>query len=126
MTAIAAKHTRFGILSCLTAAGVWLYFVVIFVLVFYVEGFTRLLSDAFLPDSRGISDFRGMGTAVVLFAVLFFFIPVIGHLLGLLLGVIGLFQTSRNRIFAIAGIILNLLPAVILVIFYLIGSMATA
>lgn len=118
------RHTKFGILSCLTAFCVWLYFAVMLVLVFYTDGFSKWLADAFVPESRGISDFRGMGTAVVLFALIFFFIPVAGHLFGLMLGIIGAFRTSRKRTFAFAGIFLNLLPVVVLAVFYLI-SVAT-
>ena len=106
------------------AFGVWVYFAVMLFLVFYVDGFTKILSDLFVPDSRGISDFRGMGTAVVVFAVIFFLIPVAGHIFGLLMGAIGMVLPGRKRFFPSAGIILNLLPVVILSIFYLIGTLA--
>ena len=125
MDAIAQKrHSKLGIASCLTAFGVWIYFAVMLYLVFYVDGFTKILSDIFIPESRGISDFRGMGTAVVVFAVIFFVIPVIGHLLGLVTGAIGIVLPKNKRLFPAAGIILNLLPVAILSIFYLIGSLA--
>lgn len=125
MDAVAQKrHSKLGIASCLMAFGVWVYFAVMLFLVFYVDGFTKILSDLFVPDSRGISDFRGMGTAVVVFAVIFFLIPVAGHIFGLLMGAIGMVLPGRKRFFPSAGIILNLLPVVILSIFYLIGTLA--
>ena len=125
MDAVAQKrHSKLGIASCLMAFGVWVYFAVMLFLVFYVDGFTKLLSDLFVPDSRGISDFRGMGTAVVVFAVIFFLIPVAGHIFGLLMGAIGIVLPGRKRFFPAAGIILNLLPVVILSAFYLIGTLS--
>jgi len=125
MDAIAQKrHSKLGIASCLIAFGVWLYFAVMLYLVFFVEGFTKVVSDLFIPDSRGISDFRGMGTAIVVFAVVFFLIPVAGHILGLLMGAVGIVLPKNKRLFPAAGIILNLLPVAILSIFYLIGSLA--
>ncbi|MEQ1923812.1 MAG: hypothetical protein ABL952_15005 [Pyrinomonadaceae bacterium] len=118
------RHSKLGIASCLMAFAVWIYFVVMLYLVFFTEGFTKVLSDLFVPDSRGISDFRGMGTAVVVLAVIFFLIPVAGHILGLLMGAIGMVLPGRKRFFPAAGITLNLLPVVILSIFYLIGTLA--
>ncbi len=65
-----------------------------------------------------------MGTAVVVFAV-FSFLPVAGHVIGLSLGVIGAL-TRKRKFFAIAGIVLNLLPVAVLTIFYIVGSLAFA
>lgn len=124
--AVQKRHSKLGIASCLTAFGVWAYFAVMLYLVFFTEGFTKWLNDLFVPPSRGISDFRGMGTAVVVFAVIFFVIPVIGHLLGLIAGVIGVVLPKNKRIIPAAGIILNLLPVVILSIFYLIGTLSAS
>ncbi|MBK8305167.1 MAG: hypothetical protein WBC19_15160 [Pyrinomonadaceae bacterium] len=118
------RHSKLGIASCLTALGVWVYFVVMLYLVFYVDGFTKILSDLFIHESRGISDFRGMGTAVVVFAVIFFLIPVASHIFGLLMGAIGIVLPKNKRLFPAAGIILNLLPVAILSIFYLIGTLS--
>ena len=118
------RHSKLGIASCLIAFGVWLYFAVMLYLVFFVEGFTKVVSDLFIPDSRGISDFRGMGTAIVVFAVVFFLIPVAGHILGLLMGAVGIVLPKNKRLIPAAGIILNLMPVAILSIFYLIGSLA--
>lgn len=118
------RHSKLGIASCLMAFAVWIYFVVMLYLVFYVDGFTKVLNDLFVPESRGISDFRGMGTAVVVFAVIFFLIPVAGHIFGLLMGAIGMVLPGRKRFLPTAGIILNLLPVIILSAFYLIGTLS--
>lgn len=118
------RHSKLGIASCLMAFAVWIYFVVMLYLVFFTEGFTKVLNDLFVPESRGISDFRGMGTAVVVFAVIFFLIPVAGHILGLLMGSIGMVLPGRKRFFPTTGIILNLLPVIILSAFYLIGTLS--
>ncbi len=121
---IQKRHSKLGIASCLTAFGVWVYFAVMLYLVFFTGGFTKWLNDLFVPQSRGISDFRGMGTAVVVFAVIFFLIPVAGHILGLLMGTIGIVLPKNKRLIPAAGIVLNLLPVVILSIFYLIGTLS--
>lgn len=120
------RHSKLGIASCLMAFGVWAYFAVMLYLVFFTEGFTKWLNDLFVPPSRGISDFRGMGTAVIVFAVIFFVIPVIGHLLGFIMGMIGVIRPINKRLFPAAGIILNLLPVVILSIFYIVGTLSSS
>lgn len=120
------RHSKLGIASCLTAIGVWVYFWVMLYLVFFVDGFTKTLSDVFIPESNGISDFRGMGAAVVLLALIFFLIPVLGHIFGLLMGAISIFLPGRKRLFPAAGIILNILPVVILTVFYLIGTLSSS
>lgn len=116
-------HSKLGMLSCLIAIGVWVYFVAAFYLVFYVDGFTKYLSDLFIPESRGMTDLSGMGAAVVLFAAIFFVIPAGGHLFGSLIGAIGLFRSSRNRLFPALGLLLNVLPILILFILFVIGGL---
>lgn len=119
-------HSKLGMLACLTAIGVWVYFVAAFYLIFYVDGFTKTLSDLFIPESHGMTDLGGMGAAVVLFAVIFFVIPAGGHLFGLLISVIGLFRSSRKRLFSALGLFLNLLPMLILLVLFVIGSLIPA
>ncbi len=118
------KHSKLGIAGCLIALFVWLYFAIVFVLTFYTDWFTGLLSDTFVPESRGISDLRGLGVAVVVFTVIFFFIPVIGHLIGLIISFIGLFIPSNKRLFPAIGIFLNLLPGLVLLILYIVGGLS--
>ena len=94
-----------------------MYFALAFYLVFFVDGFTKELSNIFIPESTGMSDLSGMGIAVVLFAAIFFFLPVAGHLTGALVGLIGVFRANTKRIFPVAGVVLNVLPIAILFIF---------
>lgn len=116
-------HSKLGVGSCVIALLVWVYFVLAFYLIFYVDGFTQKLSDIFIPESRGVTDLSGMGIAVVLFSVIFFFIPAFGHFSGALIGLIGIFRSSTKRLFPIAGLTLNLLPIVVLVFFWVVGSL---
>ncbi len=118
------RHSLLGQASCLIAIGIWIYFAAAFYLVFYVDGTNRVLNDLFIPESRGMTDLSGLGMAVVIYTVIFFFIPVIGHLVGLILGVVGLFSRSRRKLFPSLGVALNLLPVFILTAFYLIGSLS--
>ena len=122
----AKPHSKLGIVSCIIAGAVWLYFALAFYLVFFVDGFTKRLSDIFIPESKGISDLSGMGVAVVLFAAIFFFIPAAGHSTGALFGLVGVFRSSTKRMFAVAGIVLNVLPIATLFLFWLIGSLSPA
>ena len=69
-----------------------------------------------------MTDLTGMGIAVVLFAVVFFFIPAGGHIIGAMAGSIGIFLSGTRRLFPIAGIVLNVLPIAILFLFWMIGS----
>lgn len=119
---IPKPHSKIGIFSCITAVAVWIYLAAAFYLIFYVDGFTKILTDIFVPESRGVSDLRGMGIAVVLFAVIFFIIPAVGHIIGALAGTIGLFRSGTRRLFSIVGVILNVLPTAILFVFWMIGS----
>ncbi|MBX7055453.1 MAG: hypothetical protein K1X36_10885 [Pyrinomonadaceae bacterium] len=117
------KHSKLGIASTIVAVGVWVYFAVMFVLVFYVDGFSGYLTDLFVPESRGMTDLRGMGVGVVLFSTIFLLLPVVGHLIGTILGTAGLFVTSRKRLFSVIGIVLNLLPAAVLFFLFLVGGL---
>ncbi|MBK9214044.1 MAG: hypothetical protein IPM59_00350 [Chloracidobacterium sp.] len=117
-------HSLLGQASCLIALAIWVYFGAAFYLVFYLDGTNRVLADLFIAESRGMTDLSGMGMAIVIYTVIFFFIPVIGHLVGLILGVIGLLSRSRTNLFPGLGIALNLLPVFILSALYLIGSLA--
>lgn len=118
------RHSLLGQASCLIAIGIWIYFAAAFYLVFYVNGTNRVLTDLFIPESRGMTDLGGMGMAIVIYTVIFFFIPVIGHLFGLILGIVGLLSRSRKKLFPSLGATLNLLPVFILTAFYLIGSLS--
>ena len=116
------KHSKLGISSCLIAVGVWVYFAMLFYVVFYVKSFPKFFNDYFFPDSNGIG---ALGVAIILFAFLFAGIPVIGHFIGFICGIIGSFAKNKQRLFAITGIFLNALPFAIGLILYFIGYFKT-
>ena len=125
-TDVRNRHSKLGIASTIVAVGVWVYFAVMFFLVFYVDGFSGYLPDLFVPESRGMTDLRGMGVGVVLFSTIFLLLPIIGHLIGTILGTAGLFVTSRKRLFSVIGVALNLLPAAVLFLLFLVGGLNPA
>jgi hypothetical protein len=116
------KHSKAGIASCLIAVAVWIYFGAVLYLFFRVESFAELLGENVISESRGMNDFSGLGTAIVLLALLFFFVPAIGHLLGFFLGLTAFWRDDANRTFPVVGITLNVLPFVSGLIFYIIGG----
>lgn len=102
------QHSKLGIASCVIALTVWIYLAVLIYLFFYNEEFGRKFND-FLPKNSGMSDFSGLGTALGLMVVMFLIIPVCGHLLGLIFGLIGVIQKTKKKLFAVAGLIMNAL-----------------
>lgn len=116
------KHSKPGIASCLIAFGIWIYFGLLLYLFFNVEGFAKLLGEKVIPESRGMTDFSGLGTAIFLIILLFFIIPAVGHLVGFFLGLIGCMRENTKKLFAVVGIILNAVPFILGLIIYLVGS----
>jgi hypothetical protein len=119
------RHSKLGIMACFMAVGVWIYFVVTAYLFFNVDGFTRRLSDIFIPQSSGMTEMGGIGVAVLLMAVIFFVIPGVGHLVGVLLALIGILSPTRKRLFPVLGLFVNLLPILILLVLLVIGGLTT-
>jgi hypothetical protein len=88
------KRSKLGIASLLIAVGT-------FVLASFVVIVALMLSDRHGSDtSKAISD--------SLFN-LFLIAPPAMHFVGLILGIIALFQKRRGKVFAVFGIILNIL-----------------
>jgi hypothetical protein len=81
------KDSRFGIAS------------IIIFFIFCVLAYIRLLLSSLFMN-EGLRDFI-TGTSVILL--------VIGAATGLIIGVIGVFQKNRNKLFSIIGIVLNTL-----------------
>lgn len=102
------QHSKLGIASCVIALTVWIYLAVLIYLFFYNEEFGRKFND-FLPKNSGMADFSGLGTALVLMAILFLIVPVGGHLSGLIFGLIGIIQKTKKKSFAVAGLVMNTL-----------------
>lgn len=65
---------------------------------------------------------RGFGAAVVILAVVFLIVPAAGHLFGIIISLIGIFRKGKKKLFPTLGLILNLLPLVILIVLYVLGS----
>lgn len=120
------RHSKLGIASCLVAFCVWIYFVTVFYLFFYVDGFSKYIGDAVTPESHGMTDLSGMGVAIVAMTLMFVGIPIFGHAIGLLIGTIGVFRSSKKRLFSAVGILLNLLPIFILLLLFAIGSLTSS
>ncbi|MBS1792483.1 MAG: hypothetical protein JSS81_01445 [Acidobacteria bacterium] len=119
-----SKHSRLGLFSCFVAIGIWVYLAVLTGLFFFTDWFPKFFGDQMLPASRGISDLRGLGMAIVWLAALFLFVPVIGHIAGFVCGAAGALSRRRNRLFAFTGLFLNLLPFIVGLFFYLVGYFA--
>jgi hypothetical protein len=103
MSEIAAKkHSRFGIASCvigvfnLVYVGEWVFG--------WLGIFNRLVGDGPV-----------LGLLVV---PLIFLVGGLGILTGILGGIGGLFESGRNRLFAVIGLVINLVPPAILLYFF--------
>jgi hypothetical protein len=103
----ALKHSKLGIASCLIAVFVYIYFFVMGWLLIYGLG------DIFPKDANA--------DVAILGAVVGFFIHLavcsVGFIVGLVFSGVSLVQKDRKRIFAVLGLILNILPLVVALIF---------
>lgn len=115
------KHSKLGIASCLIALITWIYLTILIYLVYFHEGFTQYISDHYLPRNSGMADFSGLGTALLLMVIFFFIIPIAGHLTGLIFGLIGVFQKTKKKTFAVVGLGMNILIFFTGMFFYVIG-----
>lgn len=122
MSTASQTHSKLGIAACLLAFAVWVYFAIAVYLFFYVDGFTDKVTELFVSPSNRIADMRGFGVAVVILGVVFLIVPAAGHLLGIIISLIGIFRKSKKKLFPTLGLILNLLPLVILIVLYVLGS----
>jgi hypothetical protein len=73
-------------------------------------------------QSGMVAGMGDLGTAILVLLVLFFLIPFIGHLLGIILGLVGTFTRTKKRLFGIIGLFLNVFPFILLFVLYLIGN----
>jgi hypothetical protein len=113
------KQSKLGVASCLIALAIWLYLGIIFFFLTYVPGFTRYLDNHLFRNSDGSSAFGTMFLAMILFFGFFILIPFGGHLVGLILGIAGAVQKSKKRLFGVIGIVLNVLPFIVVLIWNL-------
>ena len=103
---IKTQNSRLGIASFVLAIFLWAFFIVMIVLLTQSD----LLNKIFAPieglknDNLGLS---GLLRGFFWIFVLFILIPFGGHFIGLILGIVGAVQKNKKRFFPIAGIILN-------------------
>ncbi|MBX7169973.1 MAG: hypothetical protein K1X72_03375 [Pyrinomonadaceae bacterium] len=120
---MANKHSRFGIASTILALCIWLYLAISLLLFFETNLFTSFY-DKFLSSNQGgmIKGMGDFGLFILLMLFLFLVVPILGHLCGIVLGLIGSFSKTKIRVFGVIGLFLNILPFVLLGILYLVGS----
>jgi hypothetical protein len=107
------KHSKLGIASCLIALGIWGCLALIFALILNFESFSKFLGDSFF---KLLNIETGLAVIVVVF--LFGVIPIGGHLLGIIFGIAGSCAKNKQRVFAVIGLILNILPFFIIPILF--------
>lgn len=110
------KHSKLGIASCLIAIGIWTLFFLFFVLSLNSDGFSKFVETTFY-DLLHINT----GLTVIVMVILFGVIPIGGHILGAIFGIIGSCGKNKQRSFAVIGLILNILPLVFLPLLYAFG-----
>lgn len=99
------RHSKVGFFSFTFA--VLTFFYALFLFSGMAGEFLVSVQKGVFPDARGEN-----GGAVMIFGlalIVYFFIPIAGHLIGFILGLIGLTSKQNLRIFAVIGTILNLL-----------------
>lgn len=115
------KHSKSGIFSCLTAILTWIYLGVLVYLFYFSDDFAQFFNSLFSPRPGRFIDFNGLGTALILTVVLFFIIPIMGNLTGIVLAIIGLVQKKWKKIYAFIGFTMNMLIFAAGFIFNIIG-----
>lgn len=118
---VSLKHSKFGVASCVLAATTWFYLAVLIYLFFYSESFAKAFNGIIQPTTNKVVDFNGFGTALLSTAILFLVIPFAAHSIGFIFGLIGAFQKSKRKTFAIAGLVMNVLIFIIPLIFQVIN-----
>ena len=103
------KHSKFGIASTLLALGIWLYV--------GISAFIFIKID----ESGNSQIFGSLSTLILSAFILFLVLPIIGHILGIILGIVGCFSKTRIRVFGVIGLILNVLPFVLGLTLFLFG-----
>jgi hypothetical protein len=110
------EHSIIGRNSCIVAIIALLY-----VLLLSRETTLKFLKDTLnmiFPEARGEN-----GSALWIFLltiILFFIIPIGAHVIGLILGFVGIFEKTKDRLFAGIGLTINLLfPVAYVIVIYL-------
>jgi hypothetical protein len=106
------QHSKLGIASVLIAIVVWGYFLLLGTLLLKTE-----LANNLFPKDMGFIAQAAAFLLIILFVLL---LPLAGFLAGLVFGIFGIFQKTRKRVFAVIGLILNVLPLIFGVIYNLV------
>jgi len=103
---IKAQNSRLGIASFVLAILLWTFFVVMIILVTQTDLSNKIFApiEGLKNDNLGLS---GLLRGFFRMLVLFILIPFGGHFIGLTLGIIGTTQKNKKRFFPVAGIVLN-------------------
>lgn len=95
------RHTKLGIASCVIAVLVYLYFL--------VAGYIGLYGlDALFKDSNELA---ALGIVIISFFI-HLAVCSVGFIIGLVFAIVGLTLKDRKRLFAVVGLVLNLIPLV--------------
>lgn len=120
------EHSKSGIFSTLFALIIWIYLGLITLVFLKTDLFSKFFDKYFSSRKGGMVNGMGdIGVAIGLLFFLFIILPIFGHLLGLILGIIGCFSKNKKRLFGIIGLCLNLLPFFVLLILFLIGNLSS-
>lgn len=106
------KHARLGITSLLIGVCFWLYFLLLSYLLFYTD-----FSAFIFPQT---SDYLLQFVEFIALLIFYLMIPGIGFIAGIAFGFVGITDKTRKRSFAVAGLILNILPFIAALIYNLI------
>jgi hypothetical protein len=106
MSEMIERHlSKFGIASCLIGVLNWSY---AGFLVFDVRDGHKGFINYLLGD--------GPILGLIVFPVFFLIIPMIGNVLGFLVGIVALFQTECKRTFSFLGLVMNaIIPSIFLI-----------
>lgn len=98
------KHSKHGIASCLIAIGIWFSLALIFGLIIAQISVSKLVGNVF-------HEFLNIEIGLV----------IGGHILGIIFGIVGSCAKNKKRVFAVIGLILNILPFVIIPLLFVFG-----
>lgn len=120
------EHSKSGIFSTVIAFIVWMYFGILTLVFLKTDYFPKFFEKYFSSHEGGMVKGMGdLGVALALLFFLFIILPIAGHLLGLILGIISCFSKNKKRLFGIAGLCLNLFPLFVFLILFLIGTLSS-
>jgi len=112
------QHSRLGIASFILGILLWAYLIILIILATQTDFLNQLATpiQGLKNDSLGLS---GLLKFFFWLVLLFGIIPFAGHMIGLILGLVGTIQKRKRRVIAISGLVINglyfLLSAVLMI-----------